>query len=163
VKVTFLRDRSGAALHTRELTLPALRDLILSTTAGAKEALPWLKLARFGDKRSDKGSLRHDANVLKITGVELDYDGKLMPFEEAVAITEKAGLNALLYTSPSTLQQHRSGASCSRQPASWRRRSARSSRSESTVCSTAASRPKASRCRKVIFSGASMAIPSTGP
>jgi hypothetical protein len=101
VKVTFLRDRSGAALHTKELTLPALRDLILSTTAGAKEALPWLKLARFGDKRSDKGSLRHDANVLKITGVELDYDGKLMPFEEAVAITEKAGLNALLYTSPS--------------------------------------------------------------
>ncbi len=32
------------------------------------KALPWLKLARFGDLLSPKGSLRHDRNVLTIDG-----------------------------------------------------------------------------------------------
>ena len=47
-----------------------------------RNGLPWLKLAPFGDMRRAKGSLRHDANVLAITGVEADYDGGNMPFAE---------------------------------------------------------------------------------
>ena len=47
-----------------------------------KSACPWIKLATFGDKRSPKNSLRHDANVLAISGVEGDYDLKTLSMAE---------------------------------------------------------------------------------
>ena len=72
-----------------------------TATAPSKPQLPWLKLARFGELRSDKGSLRHDANVLAISGIEADYDGEEMPFDEAVERLAKAGVLAMVYTSPS--------------------------------------------------------------
>ena len=42
----------------------------------SKHAMPLLKLATFGDLRTAKGALRHDANVIEITGIEADYDGE---------------------------------------------------------------------------------------
>ena len=36
-----------------------------------------------------------------ITGIEGDYDGEEMSFDQAVAIVEQSRLNALLYVSPS--------------------------------------------------------------
>jgi hypothetical protein len=51
-----------------------LAALIRRMTATRKDALPLLKLARFGDIRSDAESLRHDPNVIAVTGVEADYD-----------------------------------------------------------------------------------------
>ncbi len=98
--VTFFRDEYASTLRTQDITLPALGNLILKTTARTKSALPWLKVARFGNIKTGKGSLRHDGNVLAINGVELDYDGEAMPFDGAVAIVKRAGLRALLYTSP---------------------------------------------------------------
>jgi putative DNA primase/helicase len=82
-------------------TLGDLVDLIRTTTAPQKADLPWLKLARFGDERTEKGSLRHDANVLVITGIEADYDGEEIGFDEAVETLTRAGLLAIVYTSPS--------------------------------------------------------------
>lgn len=67
----------------------------------AKSVCPWIKLARFGQSRSLKGALRHDGNLLQITGVEGDYDGEQMQPEEAVALLERAQLRAVVYTSPS--------------------------------------------------------------
>ena len=55
----------------------------------------------FGDIRTDANSLRHNSNVLTVTGIEADYDGGAMPFEEAVTLVTEAGLQALVYTSPS--------------------------------------------------------------
>ena len=100
IHVTFFRDAFAKTLSTKDMTLEALRDLILATTASEKGKLPWLKLAVFGEKKSDKGSLRHDANVITISGIELDYDGEKMSFNEAVDIAEGQRLWALLYTSP---------------------------------------------------------------
>jgi predicted P-loop ATPase len=92
----------GAGRKTeRRYTWPQFRAEILTATAKAKADLPWLKLARFGDVKTDKGSLRHDANVLAITGIEADYDGGQMTPVEAVERLEKAGVKALVYTSPS--------------------------------------------------------------
>ncbi len=102
--VTFFRDEYASTLRTQDMTLPALRDLILKTTASTKAALPWLKLAKFGDKRTEKNSLRNDANVDKITGIELDDDSKTTPLDEAVEIMERAKLRGLLYTSPSSTE-----------------------------------------------------------
>jgi hypothetical protein len=87
----------------RELMASAaeLCNLILSQSAPRKEDLPWLKLARFGDKKSVHGSLRHDANVLAISGYEVDYDGEKISFDEIVKRVKRSRLMALIYTSPS--------------------------------------------------------------
>ena len=99
--VTFFAHAS-AAERRQELHSPSsLADLIETTDAAQKAALPWLKLARFGDLRSAKGSLRHDANVQAITGIEADYDGGAMPFAEAEEILLKANVLTILHTSPS--------------------------------------------------------------
>ncbi len=88
----------------------ALAVLIRDTHAAKKELLPWLKLATFGDKRSEKNSLRHDDNLLELTGVEADYDGALghlgKPFDLAAARDALKGRNvrAILYTSPSHIR-----------------------------------------------------------
>jgi len=39
--------------------------------------------------------------VLAISGIEADYDGEAMPFDDAVEVLTKAGVSAILYTSPS--------------------------------------------------------------
>jgi hypothetical protein len=48
--------------------------------------------------RTHRGSLRHDANIVSISGIEADYDGEVMSFEEATKIAVAARLSALLYT-----------------------------------------------------------------
>jgi RecA-family ATPase len=99
--VTFFN--AVGARHKREetISLADLAKLIRGQQADAKNLLPWLKLARFGSLTTAKGSLRHDANVLAITGIEADYDGETMSVDEAVERLTKAGVEALVYTSPS--------------------------------------------------------------
>ena len=63
--------------------------------------MPWLKLARLGQLRTDKGSLRHDANVIAVSGIEGDYDGGAVTVDEACELLTKQGLAAVVYTSPS--------------------------------------------------------------
>jgi hypothetical protein len=99
--ITFFPDFVAKTKREQSLGLGALAQLIHKAAAPTKEELPWLKLARFGELRSDKNSLRHDANVLAITGIEADYDGKQMAFEDAVVILRAAAISAIVYTSPS--------------------------------------------------------------
>jgi AAA domain len=99
--LTLFRDHAAAEKAQRTVTTDELRALIRDTSAPAKSALPWLKLARFGNSKTPKGSLRHDQNVVAITGIEADYDSGSVGFDEAVEIAENAGLLAILYTSPS--------------------------------------------------------------
>jgi hypothetical protein len=99
--VTRFPDRFGKTLSHTQMSLTELHDLVLAETARSKDQLPLLKLAKFGDVRSDNGSLRHNDNANEISGVELDYDGEVVAFEEAVATAERYHLQALLYTSPS--------------------------------------------------------------
>ncbi len=47
------------------------------------------------------GSLRHDANVLTITGIEADYDAEQVSFDEAVERLTGQGVLSMVYTSPS--------------------------------------------------------------
>lgn len=62
---------------------------------------PLISIAEYGELKSDKDCLRHAANVKRIFGVEIDYDGEAMPIEEAANILHGAGILACLYTSPS--------------------------------------------------------------
>ena len=99
--ITFFANATATRLTLERMTLPALRERILKTSASAKARLPWLKLAKFGNKRSDKGSLRHNDNVIEISGVEVDYDGEVVTLDETVGILRIAHLRALVYASPS--------------------------------------------------------------
>jgi len=66
---TFFKDPFNKTLEVRQLSLPGLR-LALQTQCSTKAKLPWCKLATFGDVRTNKGSLRHDVNMLAITSIE---------------------------------------------------------------------------------------------
>jgi hypothetical protein len=99
--VTFFRDFGAREKWERQRTIYDLAEKAMNTTAERKDALPWWKLAAFGDKRTDKASLRHDANVRCISGIEADYDAERVSFDEAAELLDKLGVMALLYTSPS--------------------------------------------------------------
>lgn len=101
IAVTFFENFGAKKKTELQHSLRSLADAIRRISKPDKKWLPWLKLARFGDQRSDKNSLRHDANVLAVTGLEADYDGEQMAFEAAVEIATKANLLCIIYTSPS--------------------------------------------------------------
>ena len=101
VAVTFFSDRAAMVKREEELPPEELMRRIAEMVAPEKVKLPWLKLARFGSVRSIKGCLRHDGNVLTVSGGEGDYDGGEVTFERAVAIAKAAGLWCIVYTSPS--------------------------------------------------------------
>lgn len=101
VHVTFFKDFAANTRTTEDLTLIELRERILNASAREKSKLPWLKLAAFGNQRSVNGSLRHDANVTEITGIELDYDDGNIAFEDALKAANELGISGLVYTSPS--------------------------------------------------------------
>lgn len=69
-----------------------------------KHKLPWLKFAKFGEKRSDKGSYRTNANLIYVTGCEADYDGGTFPPERVASILTKNNICGLVYTTPSHKQ-----------------------------------------------------------
>lgn len=101
--VTVWRDRTGTEITAaRPMDFAELERVIRRCRPAAdKDALPLLKLARFGEITTGKRALRHDGNVLEVTGVEGDYDGEAIPMEHAAERLSAAGVAALLYTSAS--------------------------------------------------------------
>jgi putative DNA primase/helicase len=99
--VSIFPDLSGSNMRSERFNLAELGEKVLTTKADDKYSLPLIKLASFGDRRTENNSLRHNANITSISGIEGDYDAKEVSFEEAVRLMREARLNALLYTSPS--------------------------------------------------------------
>lgn len=99
--VTVFSDVRARKLQRQDITLHDLAKLIRTTVAPGKSALPLLKLGQFGDIPTTKGSLRHDANMGPIDGIEGDYDAGEVTIGEAVERLKAAGIAALLYTTPS--------------------------------------------------------------
>jgi putative DNA primase/helicase len=103
--VTYFTDEFATEKREERVTLHELAQQMRAATANKKEALPWIKLARFGDVPSPTGSgcLRHDGNLITFDGITLDYDGEKMTFALAVAVARGAGLRAILHTSPTNV------------------------------------------------------------
>lgn len=101
IAITKFPTQAAASKREYHLPLRAILPALRDTRAHAKAALPWLKLATFGDARTERGSLRHDRNLLAIHGVEGDYDGEQITLDRARQILQQAGIAAVLYTSPS--------------------------------------------------------------
>jgi hypothetical protein len=101
VVLTLFTNKAATHKTERICTLFELAQMVLTTDAFAKRKLPWLKCARFGDRRTAEGCLRHNKNVLAVTGVEADYDAERISFDEARDRAADGGILCLIYTSPS--------------------------------------------------------------
>jgi hypothetical protein len=98
--ITIWPDRYASAKEDKTVTWPELcKRIPLEPDRAEKSRCRLLKLARFGDRRTDKGSLRHDANVIAVTGIEGDHDTGTMTPEAAIAILERHQVRAMVYTS----------------------------------------------------------------
>lgn len=66
-----------------------------------KADCPLISIGEYGDIKSDNDCIRHAANVRRVFGIEIDYDGEKVPLEEAARLLDEAHICAVLYTSPS--------------------------------------------------------------
>ena len=65
--VSMFADVKAQRIDSSRLSLRQLQTRLSDTTAPDKASLPLIKLATFGDVRTEKGnSLRHDANMLSV-------------------------------------------------------------------------------------------------
>ena len=109
ITFTLWQDKSG--FNKRELVLPWSEIPAVIRDAGNRKAkldCPMIKFATFGDIRNAKptppggiekpGSLRHDGNVLAVTGIEGDYDGEIVSPDEAIDRLERHKIRAYLAT-----------------------------------------------------------------
>jgi RecA-family ATPase len=105
--VTIFEDVAATTKRELSVSLDSLAELVRSTSAPAKDRLPWLKLGRFGplpNPKSDSGSLRWNGNVLRLSGAVADYDGEIITLGEAGERLDKAGVAGLVYSSPSHMR-----------------------------------------------------------
>ena len=98
---TFSSVTAKEPSNVEEMTRTELLNLIGATRASTKAELPLLKLAKFGGEKSSAGSLRHDANVEAVSGIEVDYDAGQVSFADAVEKLKTASLAFIAYTTPS--------------------------------------------------------------
>jgi len=101
--VTVFADKGGSRINAaRQMSFEEIERVIRNAPAKPeKEDLPLLKLATFGETRTEKGCLRNDANVVDVSGIEGDYDGEHVSIQHAAKVLSSAGLGAVLYTSSS--------------------------------------------------------------
>ncbi|MCL4716013.1 MAG: AAA family ATPase [Hyphomonadaceae bacterium] len=108
LKMTRFPSRKGKSKQSLKMSLRELSFEIQRTERETKEQLPSIKLQTYGDKRSEHGSLRNNANVRTVTGLEIDYDcngesaaAKKITMERARKIFERAEVAALIVPSAS--------------------------------------------------------------
>lgn len=100
MRLTLFSSLTDPSAPTHEIAWPDLVERLKAPAVYADKYLcPLIKLAVFGNVRSPKGMLRNDANVIAVSGVELDYDGELVSIDEAAQRLGRAGVRCLLYTS----------------------------------------------------------------
>jgi len=99
---TIFPDLSGATAQPFESDWMSLCEWIANAPEYPSKAdCPLLKLATFGDVRSPRGSLRHDANVQAVWGLEGDHDAGTMEPADAAERLRTRGITSVVYTSAS--------------------------------------------------------------
>mgnify|MGYP000926007253 CR=1 FL=1 len=106
LKLTRFPSRKGKSKQALKMSLRELGAEIVRTERADKAKLPSVKLQTYGDKPTEHGCLRNNANVLGITGLEVDYDGdgesagaRKITMERARKIFERAKVAALIVPS----------------------------------------------------------------
>lgn len=99
---TEMPDKSGDTMTPRSGTWSDLIERLRNVgTFANKSRCPWIKLATFGTKRSEKNSLRTNENLEAVYGIEGDYDKEQVTIEQARTMLESHGIRAAFYPSPS--------------------------------------------------------------
>ena len=99
---TMFRTPAAMSMEAKQHTMHDLAQFLADAGPFVNKAsCPWIKLATFGNLRTKNNSLRHNANVVAISGVEGDYDGGQIAPEQAVEMLERHSIRAIVYTSPS--------------------------------------------------------------
>ena len=94
---TLWANKNGTKKQDKSTTWPQFCNWLAELpTAPVKDDCQLIKLATFGNLRTDKGCLRHDANVLTITGIEGDYDEEVITPESAIEMLERHQLKAII-------------------------------------------------------------------
>ena len=107
IKVTYWLNVSGTRKKEVELSLLEFFEVLKKVKPKPdKKKCPLIKLGTFGDARTEKNSLRFDANVTKIYGVELDLDNGVLTFDQVKALLEQANIRAIIVTTHSHTSDH---------------------------------------------------------
>ncbi|UQY83669.1 phage/plasmid primase, P4 family [Ralstonia pseudosolanacearum] len=108
VRITRFDDVAGTQAKMLETSFEHLAEQLCNPPKmyPSKQACPLLKMATFGDEATNKGCLRHDANVRGVWGVEGDHDDGSMTISDAAARLDLAGIRAVLFTTPSHTEEH---------------------------------------------------------
>lgn len=97
--ISIIDDLQARGVHAEDVVWEQLVARCANPTLYAnKTDMPLIKLATFGMLRTSSGSLRHNANITAITGVECDYDGERVTPSDAAAILQAYGISAIVYT-----------------------------------------------------------------
>lgn len=105
--VTWWKDKLGFEPRQEITTWPALVEQLANMPPQpVKERSPLIKLAIFGGERNIKhdgteGALRHDGNVLELTGAIGEHDGEQVSPAAAVELLEHHKIRALVVTTHS--------------------------------------------------------------
>ena len=98
IRGTWFPDSSGQSCQHFQMSWPEFIESLRTINEADKEHAALIKLAAFGVKRTSKGSLRHNANVQTIYGLEGDYDAGNITPEEAIERLERHHLRAVVVT-----------------------------------------------------------------
>jgi hypothetical protein len=101
VHITVFVDTHALTRESLFIPLRQFADMLRTARAPTKPQLRLFSLCSYGDKRTAKNSLRHDANVRECFAVVGDYDGERVSLTEAAEALHRAGVAALLVTTPS--------------------------------------------------------------
>jgi hypothetical protein len=102
MQIALFADRFAYQFEQREISWPDLCAYLTNPPEfPSKEACPLIKLAAYGGVVSPKGSLRHDANVLFVSGLEGDHDAGIIQPQDAAAMLQRAGIAGIIYTTAS--------------------------------------------------------------
>jgi len=102
IRYSLFRDTYATTVATKTAAWgDFLRMLETVEEYPSKHACPLLKLAYFGDLKTNKGSLRHHENMGEVFGVEGDHDAETMTAQRAAELCAQWGIKAVIYTSAS--------------------------------------------------------------
>jgi RecA-family ATPase len=101
IHVTIFGDRRAVTMKKGTMSLRALAKGLPGMAATTKDQMRHIKLSRFSGERTGRGSYRHNAGQLAVSGIEGDYDAGEMSVDDAEDALASADVAAMIYTTPS--------------------------------------------------------------
>jgi hypothetical protein len=106
IHITIFPDLQAKTRESLFISLLEFAELLRNERAATKQDLRLFSMCSYGSDRTSKKSLRHDRNIRECFALVGDYDGgRVSPADAALAL-HRAGLCALLVTTPSYTKEH---------------------------------------------------------